>query len=326
MSDIIPHPDLLWVEYRELNDGRWVPFSVCTVDGLHSVEWCREHETLYAHWSGSGGDGFHVSAFCAAPKRCAKLWRRADVKLVHSVKVGEKWTTAPCSDEEAVAKGYELIGAPLVADPLAECEQSETQYCSVCDDHLPSEEGNPCRHLAWMSWGEWGGCGGEVRDETVREHLRLVCATLTEAELVALRDGLLGRHYHSRVDGWMFGPDWLTFRVGGRWSDAQGGGECRNKSAPPDVDDPVGGKILVPFPTPGGPAPTTLMDIGPKLTRLAEERRDDGDWESDWMNGVSWLRSLDAAADCREAEAFAGECITEWLAELAGFTVSGAKS
>lgn len=308
MSDIIPHPDLLWVEYCELNDGRWVPFSVCTVDGLHSVEWCREHETLYAHWSGSGGDGFHVSAFCAAPKRCAKLWRRADVKLVHSVKVGEKWTTAPCSDEEAVAKGYELIGAPLVADPLAECEQSETQYCSVCDDHLPSEEGNPCRHLAWMSWGEWGGCGGEVRDETVREHLRLVCATLTEAELVALRDGLLGRHYHSRVDGWLLGPSWLTFKVGGECRNKvggecrnKGGGECRNKGAP-------------------------LTDIGPKLTRLAEERRDDGDGESDWMNGVSWLRSLDAAADCRKAEAFAGECITEWLAELAGFAVPGAKS
>lgn len=42
-------PNLLWVEYRKIDGGRWVPFSVCTDDGQHDAAAdCRAAEAFAA--------------------------------------------------------------------------------------------------------------------------------------------------------------------------------------------------------------------------------------------------------------------------------------
>lgn len=318
MPDTDPR-DLLWVEYHEI-DGQWRPFSIATTDGQYDVEWCKRDQCLYAHDSGGGGR-FHASSFVGAPGICAKVWVRKDIEIVHEVKIADdKWESQPLPREDLATMGYELLAKPLTDDPFGECEEEETQHCKICDDRLPCEEdSHTCNHLYWMDWGGWGGCGSDDTSESsVRKDLRAVFAMLSEGELIALRNGLLGRHYRSSVSGSMFGPDWLEFEVGGRWSDGKGGGTCRSKDAPLDVDDPGRGRYLVPFPVPNGADPGPIVDLGEKFTRHAEMLREQGD-EDGWMNGINWLRSLVARDNCREAEKFTAGCIDEWLAETTGF-------
>lgn len=287
------NPELFYVEYRE-RDGDWRLHSIVTADfsrhrisqTQYDVDWCKRDECLYAHESGgSSGVEVHIHRFCNAPKICGKVWIHPAATLVHYVKVGEKWETQPLPRVDMAAMGYLLLDTPLSDDPLADCRQDEeTRYCRICDDYLPSsyEEGL-CGHLFFMDSGEYGGCGSSnLKDNDVRKLLRAVFATLNEVELVTLRKALIDRHYKARVHGFMFGSDWLEFEIGG---------------------------------------PGQYMDIGPKLTEHARGIRDGGMVDGGWMDGINWLRSLDKADGCREYEAFAADCIVQYLAEMTGFSV-----
>jgi len=285
--------DLLYAEYHK-TDGEWRPCSIVTTkqngsrvsQTQYDVDWCKRDERLYSHESGGGG-GLEVCihGFCDAPKICGRIWVREDAELVHYVKIDDKWVTAPLPRERLASMGYEVLAEPLSPDPLEDCEQeTETQYCRICDDYLPSSyEERLCNHLFYVDSGGWGGCGSpEVRDEEVAADLRAVFATLNEVELVALRNALTNQQYQARVHGSMFGSDWLEFELGDSWP---------------------------------------KMDIGPKLTDHARAIRDGDKVDGGWMDGINWLRSLDKADGCRKYEAFAVDCITEWLANMAGFSM-----
>lgn len=200
-------------------------------------------------------------------------------------------------------------------------DHQDYEECMVCGEWEDRHDSyNQCRHMRWTEYGE--ACGSGLWDErsTVERCVRAVLVTVGERWAMLLRDALETRHYLSFHEGFMFGPQWLNFELGGRWSDGKGGGEFRSAESGPDTDDPETGQYLVEFPVPGGPTPTPVTQgLGKLLTRIAEHHHALDVKQDDWQDGVGWLTTLVAAHDCRAAERLTCEVIGRWLAEVTGF-------
>lgn len=207
-------------------------------------------------------------------------------------------------------------------DLCASC-QGYYEFCEVCGAWVSGDHG--CRHLYWSPLlSMYSGCGSTDIDWgcDIRPCVRQVLTSLGEVLAVRLRNGLASRRYRSGFSGSMLGAERLDFEVGGRWSDGRGGGACRAAFAPPDTDDPQTGRYLVNFAAPDGDTPQPVCDqIGRILTSEAFrlEAVAPNYETSEWLEGVMWLSSLSARADCREAERATVEWIDEWLANAAGF-------
>lgn len=158
---------LMWIEYRQRGDGEWIPFDVARGDHHYDVEWSKRYGSLYFDCVGFGGtDKFSVNRF-TEPGIHAKLWISPDVRLVQSVERADgKWIKVPFPPDQLASMGYELIAEPLRPDPFADACEGDTQYCSICDDWLPTE-GRMCDHVWWCgSLGWYVGPGFEKGDGT----------------------------------------------------------------------------------------------------------------------------------------------------------------
>jgi hypothetical protein len=192
------------------------------------------------------------------------------------------------------------------------------ERCGACGDWF--ERGDGCRHMRESVYGEALGAGLWYDDRSVERCVRAVLVTVGEVWALRLRDALETRHYLSCHAGVLLGDCWLNFHLGGRWSDGQGGGQCRSPDAGPDVDDPQAGWLLVGFPVPGEPPPSPpTRGLGELLTRIAHHHADLDVDQDDWQDGVGWLVSMSARDDCRDAEHLTCAIIGRWLAEITGF-------
>lgn len=229
--------------------------------------------------------------------------------------------SGPCAAESISQCGNT---ADAGYDLCHECE-GHYEFCTVCDEFIPSGAGEECRHLFWSGLhGYHSGCGANHDvDVNARIGIRAVLSSVGEWWAVRLRVALLRRAYWSQYQGSMLGPSSLCFDLGGRWSDGMGGGTCRRADAPADTSDPERGHFLVSFSAPGESEPGPVEHgFGRILTEIAKKMRGrDADYDSSyWMEGVQWLTSLSAADDCRIAERQVIGWIEEWFADLAGFS------
>lgn len=121
----------------EFESAAW-PFSVVVMNerggtDFYQIEWCRRDRCLYSHMSGFGGNPY-LSGY-------DPYWALPDVSLAGIVRPELRLDRMPPPFTfEAI---LELVGDG--------CD--ETHYCSVCDDHLPTE------HLCGHIWHCEEGCG-----------------------------------------------------------------------------------------------------------------------------------------------------------------------
>lgn len=120
---------------RQDKRGRWTG-GVSTYD----VEWCRRDVRLYGHLSGFGG-GPYVGGH-------HPWWAASGVEL-----------------EGDPSPHLRLERMPLHWTPEnlwgQVCDHTETEYCTLCDDYLPTSDGyEACEHLFWCDeCGTWTGPG-----------------------------------------------------------------------------------------------------------------------------------------------------------------------
>jgi hypothetical protein len=154
---------VIFVEYQE---GR--PFSIETTarednsyGDTYDVEWCRRDKQLYYHNSGCG------------PIRPFKVGSGTTYWAAKGIAVD--------AEEGAIrldrAKGKEQFERRLAGDyNVSTFDESACTYCSVCDDHLPSEDTyEPCEHVWWCDDAGWWSTPGERCPwdcEDCREHGR----------------------------------------------------------------------------------------------------------------------------------------------------------
>ena len=166
---------IVFIEYS--NDR---PFAVVTDDGgadYYDFDWCKSNEQLYYHCSGGGGSAKEIvlSHFSDPSPPLQKIWAAEGVGFVELVDKDGEWVNVAIDAERVRAMGYEVIDKPLNITPFlseydqknkdaifnpfdAACE-SETEYCSICDDRFPDD--STCRHLFWSDDGGWSGVGSD---------------------------------------------------------------------------------------------------------------------------------------------------------------------
>lgn len=125
------------------------PFSVVTDSGcVYDVEYCKRDQTLY--WNCSGSYGINDK----------KVYLEAD---------GGDWfwldpgfTAKDNSGGNIAGKRRDHIDPKWLSGLESWGEESDTVYCCICDDNLPTDEvvDNVCDHVHWDSkdcW--WAGKG-----------------------------------------------------------------------------------------------------------------------------------------------------------------------
>ena len=164
---MIPHSVFTaeWVDRSKL--GKGYPPSGYFVH-VYDFDWCKRNEQLYQHNSGSGGN-FYLGrmAFPKSTPRCAVWW---DPHLVQPHN-----DRSPAS-EIGVAHirriGYDILDKPLVLfdgsqNPFDHALESEVEYCSKCDDHLPTDD--LCEHIWWCEkCGEYSIPGSRCKHRRTR--------------------------------------------------------------------------------------------------------------------------------------------------------------
>jgi hypothetical protein len=123
------------------------PFSVVTDDGnIYDVEFCAADETLYYHCAGSCGiDGDEVFLDGG---RNNDFW--LDPRFKPKVNPGE-----------GMGRRLELIDGKWLLGLDSWGEESDTVYCTICDDNIPTAgvDDEACDHIHWD--GEFGWWAGE---------------------------------------------------------------------------------------------------------------------------------------------------------------------
>ncbi len=129
------------IVFVEFLDGR--PFNVVTAtEGRHrayNLDWCNRDGTLYQHDSGGGAAGV------------IEVYGRSTY-----------WASAGVQIKEKPSKGYPVKRLKRLPRrwPLsrifAEAEEGETEYCSTCDDWLPTDDADRiCDHIWWCDKKGW---------------------------------------------------------------------------------------------------------------------------------------------------------------------------
>lgn len=129
-----------------------IPFSVFTIGKDHpgrnkgyDFEWCRRDQSLYFNQT-SSGISFYLSPL-SEPEispRVAVWWDRNATFPTDSGNEKKR-----LSDKTVWKWGYEILNEPVMIgehfNPFAEACHGDTEYCSRCNDHLPTD--SPCTHI-----------------------------------------------------------------------------------------------------------------------------------------------------------------------------------
>lgn len=135
-------PDYETVVGVGFEEGR--PFFVVTrtpsgYERQHCVEYCRRDGCLYYHCSSAGGGTGTVITMD-----------------------GEAYWLAPGFTASADSHGRPLrrVSRKWLRWPFYWGVEELTEYCSVCDDYLPTNSDAPCPHIRWdAEAGAWVGEG-----------------------------------------------------------------------------------------------------------------------------------------------------------------------
>jgi hypothetical protein len=119
-------------------DGR--PFSVVTLDAdgcaaIYDVDWCRRDRTLY----------YHCAGYSAYVEGYGPYWMRDG-----------RGVDPPDRSRERL----EEIDAKWLDPEMPWGEESDTEWCDVCQDRLPVGydivgDDAPCPHLVWEDGNGW---------------------------------------------------------------------------------------------------------------------------------------------------------------------------
>jgi len=128
------------------DDGK--PFSIVTVSGkrgfsFYDVDYCKRDKTLYYHLSGFGSAPYGIEI-----EGCGEYWLADGYRLGRYTKRQKR-------------PRLETLDAKWQCWPFEWGIKSDTVYCKICKDRLPtSETETPCQHIHWSvrkSW--WAGRG-----------------------------------------------------------------------------------------------------------------------------------------------------------------------
>lgn len=132
------------------------PFSIFTREGgvsLWDADWCKRDETLYVHESGVGGS-VYFNALSEGARNKAWVAPGERITTTRETSPG-KWATVEITREEVATLGFDLLDE-LPGDPFDGAEESDTVWCDVCEDHLPTENtDSPCDHTTWCDLSGW---------------------------------------------------------------------------------------------------------------------------------------------------------------------------
>lgn len=134
-----------WIDRSKLGHG-YPPSSFSRSE--YDFDWCKRDASLYYHYTGGGGENFYLNQM-AFPKRkplCAVWWDKSIVTPISDC------SSRKLSLNGVKRRGFEILDAPLNvlesgANPFNNAIEDEVEWCSVCKDHLPTEE--LCRHIFW---------------------------------------------------------------------------------------------------------------------------------------------------------------------------------
>lgn len=202
-----PGAPIAAIEYQHRGKLGWVPHSVEADGDTYDFDYLDHDMEITWHNSGSGpfDKTYGVSAYCNAPKLCAKLWLAPGIKLIHN----KKEITA----EEAVLLGYKIIKEPIErngeTNPFEYAIEAEggTEWCTVCQS--PFRDDHTCRHLQYEEGnGHTLGCGsGEVDIAQTQQSLYRLLRTLPQKSVAELHKSLSSGKYHTHHTDSMLGGD-----------------------------------------------------------------------------------------------------------------------
>lgn len=138
------------IVYVEFTEGR--PHSVVTgaphpkggwYGDIYDVDWCKRDGEFYSHQSGSGSVR-GVSSYLETKQDHTTWWAG------NGFDPGDVSPVAAACRLKRLPRGYGLkVLAEIIAD------DTPTEYCSTCDDYLPTEKDHPCDHMRWCEEVDW---------------------------------------------------------------------------------------------------------------------------------------------------------------------------
>ncbi len=228
---------IVFIEY----DGNNIPFCVVThqafdhrnkpwfkpegnYDGTgitketYDFDWSEGHESLYYHNSGSGGEENDiVLGQLVNPEPPEKIWAAAGMRFVEQKHKGQEWVSTELTGEQIRARGYEVIKEPLdiasaigesgevIINPFDEACESETVYCSICEDRFPDD--SLCKHVFWSEGGWYAGIGSdEGKIEDAKEDILFFASKIKKRILVDMVRALENNSFWLRFHGSILGP------------------------------------------------------------------------------------------------------------------------